>query len=256
MATERLDAEQALARVPEIEARVSTLLARIEGASRLPAGGRVLDIGAAQGLYVAEFRRRGFDAVGVDPWQGAVDAGAEIARRTELETRVVLGTAESLPFDARSFDLLIAFSVLEHVEDIDAVFAEAARVLRPGGGFYFYTTSAICPRQAEIRRFPFFPWYPDALKRRIMEWAVRERPALVNHTKTPAYHWFTAKKVGKIGGAAGFAEFYDRWDMRAFAAAGAGGPVIRLIRSGPAARFAANLFVEDSAYLAIRSPDA
>ncbi len=55
------------------------------------------------------------------------------------------------PIRGRVVDLVSAISVLEHTHDPERVFAEAHRVLRPSGGFYFYTTSAICSRQSEIR---------------------------------------------------------------------------------------------------------
>lgn len=40
-----------------------------------------------------------------------------------------------LPFPASSFDAVVAASVLEYVDDPDAIFAECRRVLRPGGVF-------------------------------------------------------------------------------------------------------------------------
>lgn len=40
------------------------------------------------------------------------------------------------PFAAASFDLLSCSLILEHVENLDSVFAQARRVLRPSGLFY------------------------------------------------------------------------------------------------------------------------
>ncbi len=252
MAIERLDAATAAARLPEVRERVGTLLGRIGGFIDLAAGARILDVGAAQGVYVAELRRRGYDATGVDPSPEAVGAAREIASTTEHQTHVVLGSAESLPFEAGAFDLVTAFSVLEHVGELDAAFAEAARVLRPGGAFYFYTTSAICPRQAEIRHFPLFPWYPAGVKRRIMDWAVRERPALVNYTSAPAYHWFTPRRTALLATRFGFTELHDRWDLRAASTTTPPGRAIGVVRRNRLTRFAANLVVQDCSYLAVK----
>jgi 2-polyprenyl-6-hydroxyphenyl methylase/3-demethylubiquinone-9 3-methyltransferase len=51
----------------------------------------------------------------------------------------MLGDALSLPFDDASFDVVCAMDFLEHVEDPGAVVAEVARVLKPGGTFFFHT---------------------------------------------------------------------------------------------------------------------
>ena len=44
-----------------------------------------------------------------------------------------VGVGEALPYTSDSFDIVIAFDVLEHVGDPRLVFEEIARVLRPGG---------------------------------------------------------------------------------------------------------------------------
>jgi malonyl-CoA O-methyltransferase len=62
---------------------------------------------------------------------GARDAGGRIER--------VLADAEATPFPDASFDLVFSNLMLPWCEDIDAVFAEVARILRPRGLFTFTT---------------------------------------------------------------------------------------------------------------------
>ena len=52
-----------------------------------------------------------------------------------FHSEFILGSAESLPFPGGTFDLITCEYVLEHVEDPPRVFAEIARVLKPGGTF-------------------------------------------------------------------------------------------------------------------------
>ncbi|NJK48757.1 class I SAM-dependent methyltransferase [Candidatus Gracilibacteria bacterium] len=45
----------------------------------------------------------------------------------------VVADAQDLPFPAQSFDNLVMFDVLHHIENVSLFFDEALRVLRPGG---------------------------------------------------------------------------------------------------------------------------
>jgi SAM-dependent methyltransferase len=140
-----------------------------------------------------------------------------------------------------------------HVDSPEQAAREAHRVLEPGGGFYFDTTSVLCPRQSEIRRFPVFPWYPDALKRRIMGWAARERPGLIAHTATPAYHWCSPRKAARLARESGFSRLLDRWDLHVVEEMGAWrGRACRIARSGAAMPHLAGVFVEGSTYLYVK----
>lgn len=60
-------------------------------------------------------------------------SSAAVATLGRATGRAVQGSGAALPFRARSFDAVLAFEVLEHVEDDQRVLGEIARVLRPGG---------------------------------------------------------------------------------------------------------------------------
>jgi ubiquinone/menaquinone biosynthesis C-methylase UbiE len=254
LATEQQDLDTALARLPRLEADMAKLLRRLEMHVALDPGARVLDIGAAQGVCVAALQGAGYDAVGVEPWAEAIKASRAVADATGRRIEVLEGTAAEIPYPDASFDLVHAQSVLEHVPDYRAAFREAWRVLKPGGGFYFYTTSALCPRQNEIRRFPLFPWYPDPLRRRIMDWAVRNRPELVGGTTAPAVHWFTPRRTRAELADAGYGPVLDRWQLkREDELGGWRRSVFRALRDHASLRLAGDVAVPDSAYLAVRT---
>lgn len=91
-------------------------------------GGDVLDIGAGTGAASAAARRAGAErVVAVDMAIGmlAVDA--------ELRPPAAVADAVRLPFAAGSFDVALAAFSFNHLDDAAAGFAEAARVVRPGG---------------------------------------------------------------------------------------------------------------------------
>lgn len=86
-------------------------------------GERVLDLGAGHGAYVVRLREAGFDPVGFDLHE------YDSWRRTGTG-RYVAGRAEALPFATDAFDATIAFEVLEHVPEPQAMLREIARCTR------------------------------------------------------------------------------------------------------------------------------
>ncbi|HEY3104545.1 MAG TPA: methyltransferase domain-containing protein [Pyrinomonadaceae bacterium] len=88
---------------------------------------RILDVGCGTGANLKMLSEFG-DADGVDISRDAL----EFCRARGL-TNVKLGAAESLPYDAGTFDLVTALDVVEHLDDDVAGLREMRRVLRPGG---------------------------------------------------------------------------------------------------------------------------
>jgi len=251
-ATERADLETALARIPEAEAFLDRQLKRIDPFFPLRPPARVLDVGAAQGVTLTAMAKRGFQAVGVEPWAPAIEVSHQLAHACGVQLDIRPGVAESLPFEDESVDFVNAYSVLEHVDDPDLALREAFRVLRRPGAFLFSTVSAISPFQAEIASFPLFPWYPPPLQRRIMTWATEKRPALVGNTTRPAIHWFKHREVRSSLHEAGFAEVVDRWQLRRGERDGALGRVIDLAGSNRAVRLAGDVAASGMEYLAVK----
>ncbi|HET9029942.1 MAG TPA: class I SAM-dependent methyltransferase [Candidatus Aquilonibacter sp.] len=212
-ATELRTADSARARTSYEQQHARKVLSRLAPFHTLR-GIRILDIGSAQGLFVAACKELGYDAIGVEPLAGARDVAASLTAERGDDVVILNGTAESLPVHSASFDVVHAKSVIEHVDDPRKAFSEAYRVLRSGGIFWFNTASSMCPIQSEIRGFPGFGWYPDPLKRAIMTWAIRNRPQSIGHTSRPAYHWFTPWKARRMLKEAGFRIVLDRWDLR------------------------------------------
>lgn len=104
-----------------------------------PQGKTTLDIGSGGGLLAEEFARLGCDVTGVDPSRESVETARAHAHTEGLEIEYTVGVGEQLPFADASFDIAYCCDVLEHVDDLDRVIAETARVLKPGG-VYMYDT--------------------------------------------------------------------------------------------------------------------
>ena len=105
----------------------------------VPTGVDWLDLGAGTQLHDGfgvpapqQLAGRARQLIGVDPVTPHLHANGCL-------TSAVGALGDALPFGARSLDVVTANMVIEHLEDPAAVFAEVARVLRPGGRFIFVT---------------------------------------------------------------------------------------------------------------------
>jgi SAM-dependent methyltransferase len=89
--------------------------------------GRALDVGAAGGGNTRVLRAHGWRPVALE----YSESGAELARRRGLP--VIRADARRLPLPTGSLDLVVAFDILEHIDEDVRAAAEFRRVLRPGG---------------------------------------------------------------------------------------------------------------------------
>lgn len=65
-----------------------------------------------------------------------VDLSSVSLRKLRDNGGLTVRASAALPFAEKSFDVVCAFEVLEHIPDDEQALAEIARVLRPGGAFF------------------------------------------------------------------------------------------------------------------------
>jgi len=93
-------------------------------------GNKILDVGCGTGGMFKTLARYG-EVYGIDKSSQAVG----YAKARSLANLVVLSSADSIPFDDATFDVVTCFDVLYHkwVQDDSLVLKEIQRVLKPGG---------------------------------------------------------------------------------------------------------------------------
>jgi SAM-dependent methyltransferase len=116
-------------------------LARYAFAARLARGKHVLDAGCGAGYGAAELMQTALSVVGVDNSAEAIDFARETYRLPGLDFEQASCTA--LPHADGSFDLVIAFEVIEHLADWRAFLREVRRVLAPTGQFIVSTPNKL-----------------------------------------------------------------------------------------------------------------
>lgn len=107
--------------------------ARYWWAAKIAAGRDVLDAGCGAGYGIDILASSGATSVtGVDVDSGAVEE-AESRNAERPEALACQGDVRELDLADSSFDLVVCFEVIEHIEDAERALAEFRRVLRPEG---------------------------------------------------------------------------------------------------------------------------
>jgi SAM-dependent methyltransferase len=96
--------------------------------------GKVLDVGCLDGTIGMVLRDLGNTVSGIDASQTAVAK----AKERGIDARVG-NVEEPLPFPDGTFDLVFAGEIIEHIFDIDHLFAEMHRVMKPHGSLVVTT---------------------------------------------------------------------------------------------------------------------
>jgi SAM-dependent methyltransferase len=100
-------------------------------ARKLVAGKSVLDAASGEGYGAAWLAHSAASVIGLDLHRPTIDAARQRYRASNLTFEV--GSVTAMPFADASFDCVVSFETLEHLEGQEQMLAEIRRVLRPDG---------------------------------------------------------------------------------------------------------------------------
>ena len=176
--------------------------------ANLRPGDKVLDIAGGTGDLARAFASK----VGT---QGLVvltdinEAMLRVGRDRLLDRGVVVPTltcdAEHLPFADASFDLAIAWDVVEHVQDPERLLAELARVLRPGGRALLTVINRFAYRDPHYH-LPLLNWMPRPLAEAIIARRGRSKGQsdFSDRQKLSEMHYYTMPGFRRLAAGYGF----------------------------------------------------
>ncbi|MEJ2701747.1 MAG: class I SAM-dependent methyltransferase [Sedimentisphaerales bacterium] len=164
----------------------------------LKPGDKVLEIGCGIGSVVFELSKQGYDVTGTDISTAAITYGLKKYGDIHLEVQA----AETLPYEDKSFDVVLSFDLFEHIAQIDRHVSEVARVLCPGGSYLFQTPNkysnaiyeTLWTKSLQWRRYHPSLHSPGQLKRRLAKHGFETRFIKMNPINE-----FTVKKLKKLG---------------------------------------------------------
>ncbi len=102
---------------------------------------RVADIGCGYGRNKAIVESVGGEWVGIEPFEGGA--------------HTVVASAEDLPFEDESFDVVVMDAVLEHIPNVGKAFSEVGRILKPNGVFIGYVAFMECFHEISYSHLSF-----------------------------------------------------------------------------------------------------
>jgi len=169
-------------------------VARYRFAAAFCGGADVLDAGCGTGYGTAQLQ----GARSITAFDIAADAVAYARQNfSRPDVRFLRAACETIPFANASFDLMVAYELIEHLERWPELIAEARRVLRPGGVLLISTPNRkyYAEARAEAGPNPFhahefdFDEFDSALKQvfpHVRMWTQNHNEAIVFAPPGPA----------------------------------------------------------------------
>jgi len=133
----------------------------------------LLDIGSGWGTFLIPAAKAGAKVVGVDIKKERVAITNRRLNVMKLSAQILLASGKDLPFADETFDIVTCFSVLEHVDEPNAVLNEIIRVLKRGGLFRMHVPNYCMPYDAH-----YGLWWISLLPKKVAKkyLSLRNRP--------------------------------------------------------------------------------
>jgi len=168
----------------------------------IKSGQRLCDLGCGYGTFVLVCRQTCIDATGVDLAEYQIKFGRKRMKyelpNDNISAAYQFGDARNTGMPEKSFDVVSAWNVLEHIKDYDKVIQEAYRLLKPGGYFV-----GIAPNYCAFRNEAHYqvPWLP-LLPRRLAKFYLQilgKRADFFENEIHYVTNWGILKKLRKNG---------------------------------------------------------
>jgi SAM-dependent methyltransferase len=170
---------------------------------------RVLEVGIGTGGFLVVCAQHGLRCVGLEISPQLIEFAHERAARHGVSLDLRLGNIEDAVLDPGAFDVVIADSVFEHVENWQRGLANVAASLRPGGVLIFSSTNRFALWSGEFPQLPFYGWLPDRVRYWLRQ--VVEGPDVMRLGID--FHQFTYRTLRRGLADVGFSRVYDIADL-------------------------------------------
>jgi len=204
-----VDAQRELALDGELP-NVVSILARVAKFIPVGAGTRLLEIGVGGGRFIVLCAQRGLDCHGVEHNPMLYRQAVARAGAARVSVQLALVNVEEVAWAPSSFDVVVANSVLEHVEHYGGVLANIHTALRPGRVLFFNSTNKFALRSGEFPELRLYGWLPFSVRSRIR---LRRQGGGVVESSSIDYNQFTHSGLRKMLHSIGFSQVYGLYEL-------------------------------------------
>jgi 2-polyprenyl-3-methyl-5-hydroxy-6-metoxy-1,4-benzoquinol methylase len=169
---------------------------------------KLLEIGTGTGWFQIRCKQRGIDCRGLEFDPDLANCARELGRRYGVVPEIEVGSIETTDIGRSKYDVIVANSTFEHVQDWKSGLERVTAALKNGGVFYFESTNKFSFRSGEYW-IPLYGWLPNSWRYSlrkamqgdaIMDWGID-------------YNQFTYPQLRRFFTRVGFSRVLDRAEV-------------------------------------------
>jgi 2-polyprenyl-3-methyl-5-hydroxy-6-metoxy-1,4-benzoquinol methylase len=210
----------------------------------------ILEIGTGTGWFPLLCKLRGLRCKGLEISPQLIELARKTGRHYGIEPDIELGNLEDYPLRHNFYDVVIASSVFEHVEDWRTGVRRVYETLKPGGVLFFESTNKFSFTSGEYTGIPLYGWMPNSWR-----YALRKKVHGTDIMKLGIdFHQFTHGGLRKEFQRVGFSRTLDRLEIADVnhVSTGLRRAVVRLSKRLPPAKALALTFAEATRFICIK----
>lgn len=211
---------------------------------------RILEVGTGGGWFPIFCALRGLSCKGLEISPQLIELAKENGRKRGVSPEIELGNLEDYPLPPNFYDIVMASSVFEHVEDWRTGVGKVYETLKPGGVLYFESTNKFSFTSGEYTGVPLYGWLPNSWR-----YALRKRAEGEDIMKLGIdFHQFTHSCLRKEFKRLGFSRVLDRVDAadEQYVTTGLRRTVVRMAKRVGLAKTLALTFAEATRFICIK----
>ncbi|MEW6334631.1 MAG: class I SAM-dependent methyltransferase [Thermodesulfobacteriota bacterium] len=169
---------------------------------------KILEIGTGIGWFPILCKRHGLSCKGLEISPQLIEYGKRLGRSIGIDADIELGNVEETDLGREQYDVIVASSLFEHVENWQSGLTRIYEALTAGGLMFFFSTNKYCPKSGEYP-MPFYSWLPDT-------WRYRLRMARQGADIMKLgidFHQFTYGRLRRFFHGLGYARVLDLFDI-------------------------------------------
>lgn len=210
----------------------------------------ILEVGTGTGWFPLLCAQDGLRCKGLEISPQLIEVAKEIGQRYSVTPDIELGNLEDYVLPAEHYDIVLASSVFEHVENWQSGVFKLWRTLKPGGLLYFESTNKFSFISGEYTGVPLYGWLPDAWRYGLRK-AVHGRDIMKLGID---FHQFTHGMLRTEFEEVGFSKIFDRVDIadENHVSTGLRRNIVRIAKKTPLVRNLALTFAEATRFVCIK----